>query len=97
MLNISIQPIDGTPTGTTTLGENRPWSDGNEEILKLQDWSLPIRCSLVLYPGHKWFQVLLSNANNLIQHFHLFAWLNCFKHCCVIMIVPFNNNLFVQI
>ena len=32
-LNSTIWPIDGTLTGTTTLGQSRPESDGYEEVL----------------------------------------------------------------
>ena len=50
----SIWPIDRTLSGTTTLGQSGPGSDGNERVLrispKLQHYSnLTIRLS---YPGH---------------------------------------------
>ena len=31
----SIWPIDQTLLGATTLGQNRPWSDGNEGVLHI--------------------------------------------------------------
>ena len=54
--NSSIWSINRTQAGFTTLGQSRPGSKGNEEVAsylsKLQNWSLTIRCSLVLYPEH---------------------------------------------
>ena len=36
-----------------------PKINGNEEVLlKFQNWSLTIKCSLVLYPRHPLFGVL---------------------------------------
>ena len=53
-LNISIWPIDGTQTCTTTQGKSRPKSNGNERVLHLPQSSKmasPLD-SLVLNPGH---------------------------------------------
>ena len=49
----SNQPKDGTLTGTTTLGQSGPGSNGNEwaapHSSKLQDLGFTIKCSLMLY------------------------------------------------
>ena len=34
-LDISVWPIDGTLTGTTTLGQGGPGSNGNEGVLHI--------------------------------------------------------------
>ena len=40
----SIQPIDRTLSGASTLGLSGPGSDGNEEVLHIpQSWNLTIR------------------------------------------------------
>ena len=52
-LKSSIWPIDGTLTGTTTLGQSRTESNGNEELLHITQSSntraLPLD-GLMSYP-----------------------------------------------
>ena len=52
----SIRPIDRTLSGSTTLGQSGPGSDGNEGVLHiLQNSSItgaPLSDCLVSYPGH---------------------------------------------
>ena len=56
MPNSSIWPIDRTLSGATTLGQDGPGSDGNEEILCIIQRSSITGASrfdgLVSYPGH---------------------------------------------
>ena len=58
MWNISIWPIDRTLTGTTTLGQSEPESNGNEEVLCIPQSSSITGTStsdcLVPYRGHSW-------------------------------------------
>ena len=58
MSNSSIQPIDRTLSGATTLGQSGPGSDGNEMVLRILQSSSIIEASpsyyLVSYPGHIW-------------------------------------------
>ena len=81
--NKSIWSIDGTLTGTTSLGQNKPGSNSNEEISShfpdLQTGFLTIRYSLMSYPGHppfflgilflcrRYSQHSLSSTNRLIR------------------------------
>ena len=52
----SIQPIDRTLSGATTLGQSGPGSDGNEVLLQIPKSSSITRTSpsdcLVSYSGH---------------------------------------------
>ena len=56
MSNSFILPIDKTLSGTTTVGQSRPVSDGNEEVLCISQSSSITGASpsdyLVSYPGH---------------------------------------------
>ena len=55
--NRSILHIDGTLTGTATLGQSGPVNNGNERCTphysELQNWNLITRYSLLSYWGHK--------------------------------------------
>ena len=55
--NISIWPVDGTLTDTTTLSLSGSGSNDNEELTivspKCQNWSLTTGCSLLSYLGQK--------------------------------------------
>ena len=57
-LNIFL-PIYGTLIGTTNPSQSESESNSNEVVtpyfLDLQNWSLTIKCNLVLYPGHFFF------------------------------------------
>ena len=54
-LNSSIWPIDGTVTGTTTLGQSGPGSNSNEGVFHIPQSSKmgtsPLD-ALLSYPGH---------------------------------------------
>ena len=55
-LNISIWSIDGTLTGTTTPGQSKPGSNGNEEVLYIPQSSrtkVSLSYVLVSYLEHK--------------------------------------------
>ena len=62
MSNNSIWPIDGTLSGTTTLGQSGPGSDRNEVVLCIPQSSNIIGASssdcLMSYPGHLYGGVL---------------------------------------
>ena len=65
--NWSYWSIDESITGSTTSDQSQPESNGNERVLHIS-WTS------ILEPGYqmqdiKWFQVLLSNTNNSIQHY----------------------------
>ena len=55
---------DRVLTGTTTMGQSGPGSNGNEEetqhSLDLPNWSLTIWCSVVSYSGHPLFRDLTT-------------------------------------
>ena len=68
-LSNSIWHRDGTLTGTTTTGQGGPASNGNEGAFHIPQNFITEASpsdSLVLYPGHKWFQVFLSNTNTSV-------------------------------
>ena len=79
--NSSIWPIDGTLTGSTSLGQNEPGSNGNERIfhiiLSSRTGASPLDC-LVSYPGHSlagWGILLL--CRDAIGVFYSPIQLNC--------------------
>ena len=56
-LNSSILPIVGDLTGTTTLDQSGPGSNGNEGVLQTSqisrtEASPPTRCILIPFTGH---------------------------------------------
>ena len=55
-----FKQIYGTLTSTTTLSLSGPGSNGDKGIFYIpQSWSLIIRCSLVSYLGHPFFDRVL--------------------------------------
>ena len=67
--------MDRTLKGTTTLGQSESVNNGNEVLtpynLELQNWSLTIGCSLVLYPGYTFFlrgELVLSSYKKCNRH-----------------------------
>ena len=78
------QLTHGALTGTNLLGQRGPVSHCNEGVFhKLQDWSLPIRWSLLSYSGHSLGGFLLLHrgsvsaiwAELLFKYFLSWEWL----------------------
>ena len=70
IFNRSIWPIDGTQKCTTTLGQNRPRSNGKKIIFHTtQNWSLPLNAAKP-YLGHffGWEGVLFLCSWGYNQH-----------------------------
>ena len=45
--------MNGSLTGTTAVGQSRPWINGNEKVIQTpKNWSLITKCSLVSDTGH---------------------------------------------
>ena len=78
MSNSSIWPIDWTLSGTSTLGQSRPGSDGNEGVRHIPQSSNITGASpsdsLVSYPGHLLERVLLL-CRDAVGVFYSPSWL----------------------
>ena len=78
-LNSSIWPIDGTLTGSISSDQSGPEGNATESVLHINqtllDWSLNIRCSLMLLtqylspvPFYLWHFFFLSLPSSKCQN-----------------------------
>ena len=80
IINNSIWPIGGIPTGTTTLGQIGPRSNGNEGLLPiLQSSSNGASTSfgLVLYTTHSLGTGILSLCRDAVSVFYCPSQMGC--------------------
>ena len=79
MSNSFIWLIDRTLSGATILGQSRPGSNGNQEVLCiLQSSSIPGASSsdcLMSYPGHLLWRCSLSLCRDAAGVFYSLSWL----------------------
>ena len=79
MSNNSIWPIDRTLSGATTLDQNGPGSDGNEEVLCIpQTFSITGASAsdgLVSCPGHLFGEEVLPVCRDAVGVFYSPSWL----------------------
>ena len=83
-LNSCIWAKDWTLTGTTTLGQSGPKSNGNEEVLYIPQSSKTEASpsdGLVSYPGHLLVGVVLLLYRNAVGIFYCPIQLDCIHIC----------------